>query len=58
MILEDKLTRSMERWAEIYMFNSLAGFFKYLRLVDLSMQQAHALTFLSPREKRLGVPYI
>ncbi len=46
MILEDKITRSMERWAEIYMANSLAGFFKYLRQVELSMQQAHALTFL------------
>jgi MarR family 2-MHQ and catechol resistance regulon transcriptional repressor len=46
MIQEDKLIQLMEHWAETYLFNSLAEFFRYLKQSDLSMQQAFALTFL------------
>ena len=36
----------MESWASIYLFNSLTEFFNYLKLSDLSMLQAYALTFI------------
>ena len=36
----------MESWASIYLFHSLTEFFNYLKLSDLSMLQAYALTFI------------
>jgi DNA-binding MarR family transcriptional regulator len=36
----------MENWASIYLFHSLTEFFNYLKLSDLSMLQAYALTFI------------
>jgi DNA-binding MarR family transcriptional regulator len=36
----------MESWASIYLFHSLTEFFSYLKLSDLSMLQAYALTFI------------
>lgn len=36
----------MESWASIYLFQSLTEFFNYLKLSDLSMLQAYALTFI------------
>jgi DNA-binding MarR family transcriptional regulator len=36
----------MENWASIYLFHSLTEFFNYLKLTDISMLQAYALTFI------------
>ena len=36
----------MESWASIYLFHSLTEFFNYLKLSNLSMLQAYALTFI------------
>jgi DNA-binding MarR family transcriptional regulator len=36
----------MESWASIYLFHSLTEFFNYLKLSDISMLQAYALTFI------------
>lgn len=36
----------MENWASVYLFHSLTEFFNYLKLSDLSMLQAYALTFI------------
>ena len=36
----------MESWASIYLFHSLTEFFNYLKLSDISMLQAYAMTFI------------
>jgi DNA-binding MarR family transcriptional regulator len=38
--------RAIEEWADIYMGRSLSEYFAFLRGTGMSMQQAHALTFL------------
>ena len=37
---------AMERWAGIYMFQSLVEFFNFLKHAELSLHQAYALTFV------------
>jgi DNA-binding MarR family transcriptional regulator len=36
----------IEDWASIYLYRSLTGFFDYLKIAGLSMQQAYVLTYI------------
>jgi DNA-binding MarR family transcriptional regulator len=38
--------KTIEDWASMYLFRSLTEFFKYLKISDLSMLQAYALTYV------------
>jgi DNA-binding MarR family transcriptional regulator len=46
MSSQNEFLNVMENWASIYLFHSLTEFFNYLKLSDLSMLQAYALTFI------------
>ncbi|MBI9047087.1 MAG: MarR family transcriptional regulator [Anaerolineaceae bacterium] len=40
------LLNTMEKWAGLYLFRSINEFFNYLKMTDLSMLQAHTLTYI------------
>ena len=46
MSSQDDFLETMEIWASTYLFHSLTEFFNYLKISDLSMLQAYALTYI------------
>jgi DNA-binding MarR family transcriptional regulator len=46
MSSQNDFLKTMERWADIYMSQSLTEFFNYLKRSKLSMLQAYALTYI------------
>lgn len=46
MSSKKELINLMESWASTYLFHSITDFFNYLKLADLSLLQAYALTYV------------
>lgn len=46
MTSQDDLIKAVEKWASIYLSQSLADFFVFLRQSEFSLLQAYALTYI------------
>jgi len=46
MSSQDEFVKALENWASIYLSQSLADFFSYLKESDFSLLQAYALTYI------------
>jgi DNA-binding MarR family transcriptional regulator len=43
---QEKFLKTMENWANIYLFRSLLVYFDYLKSAGISLQQAYTLTYI------------
>jgi len=46
MSSQEKFQKTMENWANLYLFRSLSDYFDFLKTAGISLQQAYALTYI------------
>jgi DNA-binding MarR family transcriptional regulator len=46
MSSRETFLEAMENWVNVYLYRSLSEYFEFLKMTDVSMQQAYVLTFI------------